>query len=127
MKQAGEDAAKVILLTEGMSKYPPLTKANAPPYPFYRRGIGTMYASGRIDKTSENLSKRWMTKSVGYGVEISNTATYAKWVHSDKFQARAMGRIGWRKLVEVAREKHREIQKVYQDAVNLVLRRIGLR
>lgn len=126
IEAAGREASDEILNTEGLRNYPPETAANRPPAPFYIRGRGTQYASGRNTLTSENLGKKWLTTVKGYFTRIGNIASYAKWLHSDKLQARAMGRIGWRKLFDVAREKIPEITRIYQRWVNATIRRLGL-
>lgn len=126
MERAGKDAANEILRTEGVQRYPPETTANRPPAPFYIRGRGTQYASGRNTGTSENLGKKWVTEARGYNTRLSNIASYAKWLHSDKLQARAMGRIGWRKIFKVAREKLPQITKIFQGWVDFTIRKLEL-
>ena len=56
---------------------------------------------------------------------IANRASYAKWVHGEK-QAYFMGPKGWRKLVEVGKEKQAEITKIYNLWVERLLKKIGL-
>lgn len=128
--QAGREASNEILNTEGLRGYPPSTAANRPPAPYYIRGRGTQYASGRNRGESENLGKQWVrTRSGSYGIRISNRASYAWAVHGHKAgkkQARAMGRIGWRKLFDVAKEKIPEITRIYQRWVNRTIKRLGL-
>ena len=45
MKRAGHDSAKEIIETKGLQNYPPKTKANQPPAPYYVRGRGTQSVS----------------------------------------------------------------------------------
>jgi hypothetical protein len=124
---AGLQAAnKVVLPTEGLKKYPPATGANAPPPPYYIRGRGTQYASGRNSGKSERYGTRWYAKRNGYGTEIGNTASYARWLAGDE-QARHMAPKGWRKLTEVVEEKMPEIIKVYQAWVDKLLVAVGLK
>ena len=126
MSQAGHEAAnKVILPTEGLQNYPPETSANQPPAPYYERGKGMWTSATRNTYKSENLAKQWYAKREGYKFRIGNRASYARWVHG-KEQARAMARIGWRKLFDVAKEKLPRIQKVYQAWVNKLLRELRL-
>ena len=123
--QAGSDVASdVILPTQGIQNYPPLTDANRPPTPYYQRGLGTVYKSG-YKATSENLGKQWVVNSSRLRTEIGNRASYAEYVHGDK-QARAMERIGWRKLADIAQEKLSAIQSMYQAQVDAAIRRLGL-
>jgi hypothetical protein len=125
MAQAGEQAAEdVILKTKGTANYPPSTAANQPPTPYYIRGIGTQYATRNLGN-SENMGKQWTVKSQGFNTKIDNAASYAKWVHGQD-QARAMARIGWRKIFDVAKEKITPITKVYQRWVDKTIRRLGL-
>lgn len=126
MEKAGREAAEEVIQTEGLASYPPSTAANAPPYPYYERGKGTWTSPGHNLYNSEILGKKWTTKATGYNTIIGNTASYAKWLHDDKHQAKAMGRIGWRKLFEVAKEKVTKITRIYQKWVNQTIRRLGL-
>jgi hypothetical protein len=122
---AQEASTKVLLSTEGI-KYPPETAANLPPTPYYKRGTGTVTSHG-TRRTSENLGKQWYVKAVGWGgAEIGNRASYARWVHGEE-QANAMAKIGWRRLVDVAREKTGEIIKVFDKWVNYTLRKLEVK
>ena len=125
IKDAGEESADEILNVKGLRNYPELTDANMPPTPYYKRGKGMQYAS-RNALDSENLSKKWTVVSQGYKTTIGNTASYAKWVHGKDDQAKAMGRIGWRKLFDVAKDKTQAIQKIYQKWINHTIKRLGL-
>lgn len=123
---AGREAAdRVILSTEGLRAYPPMTAANAPPTPYYIRGRGTQLARRNL-YNSERLGTRWYTRQDGlYITRVGNTASYARFVHGDE-QARHMAAIGWRKLGEVAREKIGEISKTYQAWIDRLIRSLGL-
>ena len=127
-RAGGEAAHRVIFPTRGLQKYPPSTAANQPPTPYYIRGRGTMTSHG-LRATSERLGTQWYTKRTGYGLEhtteIGNRASYAKWVHSEQ-QAQAMGRIGWRKIGDVAKEKLGNIKRVYDAWVAKLIRDLGL-
>ena len=122
--EAGHDAAKLILRQEGLQNYPPHTSANRPPTPYYVRGRGTQYKSYNRGE-SENLGKRWTTYRLGGSMYIANNASYARWVHGEE-QARAMGRIGWRKLKEVGKEKLKDITAIYQRWINYTIKQLGL-
>ena len=123
-EDAGKKSAEMILKERGLRQYPPETKANLPPTPYYVRTKGTQYKS-YLKMTSENLGKKWYVKPAGLGVKIGNPASYAKWVHGDE-QANAMAKIGWKKLDEVAKGKTPRIKKIYQDAINYLIRKLGL-
>lgn len=126
LQAAGEEAGKDLLKVEGLQKYPPETAANMPPTPYYIRGRGTEYGYGNKGN-SERLGTQWYTKpALPYGTEIGNRASYAPYVHGDE-QARAMARIGWRKLFDVAMERLPQITKVYQKWVDKLLHDIGLK
>jgi hypothetical protein len=125
LSQAGHEAANDVLSEEGLRTYPPPTAANMPPTPYYKRGQGTQYASYNKGE-SENLGKQWYVKREGYKTRIGNRASYAKYVHGDDTQAKAMKRIGWRKLYATFREKRADIQKIYQQMVDRTIRRLGL-
>ena len=126
MIQAGDEAAKTVILnTDGLLPYPDPGKGNAPPTPFYVRGRGTQYASGRNDASSENLGKQWYVKAGAAYTEIGNRASYARYVVGQR-QARHMKLIGWLRLVDVARDRMRDITKVYQAWVNKTIRDLGL-
>ena len=127
MSQAGHESADVILNTQGMRNYPPLTSANFPPVPYYQRGFGVRGSSAAYNRAvSENLGKKWHVRRLGSGgTEIGNVASYAKYVHGDE-QAKAMAAIGWRKLKDVASEKTDKIRVVYQKWINRLIRRLGL-
>lgn len=124
MSAAGEEASNEILDEQGLRKYPPATPANSPPTPYYVRGKGTQYASYN-KLNSEKLGTQWAIESKGFRTKISNRASYAKWVHGDE-QARAMERIGWKKLFDVAKGKRHEITKIYQGWVNRLIKKLDL-
>lgn len=123
---AGQEAAKKALLpTVGLQKYPPATAANFPPEPYYIRGRGTM-RKGVLKATSERLGTQWYVRKSGkLGTEIGNRASYARWVHGEE-QAGAMARIGWRRLVDVAKEKTAMIIKIYDKWIKYTLKKVGL-
>lgn len=125
MSQAGHESAnRVILPTKGLQNYPPETAANKPPTPYYIRGRGMQYAK-RNNFSSENLGKQWYAQRTGADMRIGNRASYARWVHGEE-QAKAMGRIGWKKLFETAKEKLDDIRKVYEAWVGKAIKDLGL-
>lgn len=122
---AGAESAKdVILPTEGLQNYPPMTAANAPPVPYYKRNLGTQYATRNL-MNSEQLGKKWNVQRKGFSTIIGNPVSYARYVHGEE-QAKAMAGIGWKKLFAVAKQKIKAIQKVYQAWVNKTIKDLGL-
>lgn len=126
MGQALQEVSKKILLpTQGLQKYPPATGANRPPTPYYIRGRGTQYKSSNSGK-SERLGTQWYIKRIGWGgAEIGNRASYARWVHGEE-QANAMAQIGWQRLVDVAKDKMGEIQKIFEKWINFTIKKLGV-
>lgn len=119
---AGKETADNVLGVQGLRKYPPSTRANQPPPPYYIRGRGTQLASRNLGN-SERLGTRWNVKQFGrLGIEISNPVSYAEWVHGER-QARAMRRIGWKKLSEIAIEKVKTIEAIYNKWINKLVER----
>lgn len=122
---AGEESAKdIILPTEGLQNYPPATAANAPPVPYYIRGRGTQYTDRNL-MNSQRLGTRWVVERKGFSTVIGNPVSYARWVHGEE-QAKAMAGIGWKKLFDVAKDKIKAIQKVYQAWVNKTIKDLKL-
>jgi hypothetical protein len=122
---AGKQAAsRVILPTEGLKNYPPMTDANRPPTPYYVRSLGMQYKSGNTGG-SENLGKQWTVRSQHGRTDIGNRASYARWVHGQE-QARHMARIGWKKLFDTAKGLIGRITKVYQAWVDKTIRDLKL-
>lgn len=135
MSQAGHEAANEVLdETVGLRDYPPETDANMPRtiagtnrvLPWYQRGYGTRYIGGGGRKTSENLGKQWYVKREGYKARIGNRASYAKYVHGDDTQAKAMAKIGWKKLFATFEKKKAKITKIYQEMVDRTIAKLGL-
>ena len=98
--------------------YPPESEANSPPPPYYKRGIGTQYASFNLGE-SERLGWSWRKKvtAMAQGLigELSNMASYAPWVHGEKSQAWFhIGR--WRTVAQIAVDIDFRIQVIFRDA-----------
>lgn len=124
MQAAGEEAATEIITTTGLQKYPPATEANRPPTPYYIRNIGTQLKSKNLGN-SENYGKQFYIKR-GKTTIIGNRASYAKWLTDEKLQAEASAKHGWRKIVEVAKEKLEIITKIYDRWIEKMIRDLGL-
>lgn len=124
MKPAGEEAAVEILDTEGLRQYPPATEANVPPTPYYIRGIGMQYDGGNTN-TSEQYGKRWKVTSTPAKTTITNTASYSGYLGGEQ-QAGHMAAKGWRKVIDVAKEKTGKIRIIYEKWINRSIRETGL-
>ena len=123
---AGSESAKdVILPTEGLQNYPPMTAANEPPVPYYIRGRGTQYATRNLMNSEKSLGTKWVVERKGFSTVIGNPVSYAKWVHGEE-QAKAMAGIGWKKLFDTAKDKLKDIQKVYQAWVSKTIKDLKL-
>ena len=124
-KQAGDESAVEIYTSKGLADYPPATEANAPPTPYYIRGVGTQYKS-RNAGNSQDYKNQFYAKHTRGGTIIGNRATYAKYLADEKLQARHMEKIGWRKLIDVAREKLGIITGIYNRWVKYTIDKLGL-
>lgn len=125
LQAASIEASNEVLNTQGLRVYPPSTPANAPPEPYYIRGRGTQYKS-KNDGKSERYGTQFYTISSGYSTTIGNRASYAPYLAGETTQARKMADKGWRKLIDVAKEKMPKIQAIYQGWVNRALKMLGL-
>lgn len=125
MAAAAKEAGSEIINTEGLKVYPPETDANKPPEPYYIRGVGMQRVSGNNFK-SEKYGSKFYVKTEGYGAIIGNSASYAKYLADEEDQATHMAKIGWRKLIDVARDKMQKIKKIFQAWVDKTIRDLGL-
>jgi len=125
MSEAGHEAGKEIVETQGLQSYPPETEANKPPTPYYQRGFGMIYKNS-TKGTSENYGKQFYIKRVGDTTTIGNRASYAKYLTGKDDQAIAMGKKGWRILIEVAKEKLDKIKRIYQAWIDKTIKDLGL-
>lgn len=126
--QAAAEAAKLIIIQEGVSNYPPATEANAPPVPWYERnkGMWVNRAGQLVNKgNSEQYGKAFDVQKVRMGVTILNKASYGKYLGGEQ-QARHMARIGWRKVFDVAKEKQAEITEIFNLWIARLIRRLNL-
>jgi hypothetical protein len=121
---AGHEAGNEILDTQGVRQYPPATAANQPPTPYYIRGRGMQYKRGN-DGRSERYGTQFYVKREGAYTTIGNRASYAKYL-AGREQARRMAAIGWRKLVDVAKEKRARIEQIYQGWVTRLIGELKL-
>lgn len=132
IQQAALESVRIVLNTEGIRKYPPATNANRPPIPYYERGRGMWVHRGRGENrmaynlnNSETYGKKWVTRGIPYGARAGNSASYAHFLVGDD-QAKAMGKIGWRKISEVVQEKIPQITEIFQGWVNKLIEDLHL-
>lgn len=118
-----------VLNTRGVKQYPPMTDANRPPAPYYIRGKGTQTSKGNLlnsQRLGTNLFSEGKVTSFGAVVTIgTRNVTYAPYVIGEQ-QSRAMARIGWRKLKDVAIEKQDKIRRTFEAVIQAALKRAGL-
>jgi hypothetical protein len=124
-KAAAKEAGSLVIRQRGLKAYPPSGPGNKPPLPYYVRGIGTQYASYNAGN-SERYGSRFEVKPEPYGARIVNDASYAQHLGGEN-QAHAMAALGWRRLIDVGREKAEEIKVVYQKWVDRLLSTVGLK
>jgi hypothetical protein len=93
----------------------------------YSRGGYTAVRNIRNLGNSERLGTQFYSlgevSPLGVIVRIGNRASYSDAVVGDD-QSEAMAAIGWRKLVDVAREKRAKITAILQAMIDDVLRRV---
>lgn len=126
LKTAAEESLNEVLDTVGIRKYPPTTAANNPPYPYYQRGKGTWTSPGVNRGNSERFGENWSTSLMPYGAKAINNTSYGVYLVDDQLQATHSARIGWRKLGEVAREKSEKIKAIFQNALDRLIKSVGL-
>jgi len=124
-QQGFMESSKDIIKTQGIQKYPPATDANLPPTPYYIRGRGMQYKA-RNDGKSERYGTQWHVEKVKWGIKIGNRASYAKYLTDEKEQARAMARIGWKKLADVVKERMPKIKRTVDASIKAAIRKAGL-
>jgi len=56
---AGAEAGETVLQTVGVQTYPPATAANAPPTPYYKRGVGMQYKARIAEGHAEKIATFW--------------------------------------------------------------------
>jgi len=125
VKASTEVSNELLDNTVGLRKYPPETKANRPPTPYYIRGTGMQYKSHN-DLKSEQLGTRWNVEKYGTGARVYNTASYAEYVHGEK-QNHKLAEYGWRKISDVFEKKVPTILNKIDAWINKALIAVGLK
>lgn len=106
-KLAMEDFVKAIVT------YPPATRGNAPPPPYWIRGVGRVLA-GEIRPKSQHLGggvgflNSWKRESqqVKFGAfgKITTNVSYAPWVVGTETQSKIHKRNKWQSVADVLRK-----------------------
>lgn len=100
---------------EEFQAYPPETKGNFPPPPYYQRGVGmyNQYGNLRQDRLSENLGQQWIREITyeddGVTGRLINNASYSGYVHDEYLQAVWHGQHGWEQAQPEVRRLRDEI------------------
>lgn len=137
---AGREAAtRVILNTPGLKKYPRSGKG-APQaknwtdkqrrYFFWALKQGMIEVPYRRGQSpgSEKFGTKWTVQTKGFSTEIGNNASYASLLSGGEGeQSKYMAARGWRSLIEVAKEKLQDIEKVYNAWIDRLLKDINLK
>jgi len=126
---AGKEAGSEVIITRGLKLYPSETEANQPPTPYWIRGLGMERAGKRKpaynDRRSERYGSQFYATISSYVTKIGNRASYGKHLAGEE-QAKHMGRIGWRRLIDVAEEKRPKLVAIFQAWIDKLIRDLGL-
>jgi hypothetical protein len=76
-----------------VAPYPP-PPPRRPGKSYYVRGRGMLSSTGKLLSSSEMLNRKWSIKAIAWGARLTNTASYAGWVHG-KRQAKIHKKTGW--------------------------------
>jgi hypothetical protein len=76
-----------------VAPYPP-PPPRRPGKGYYVRGRGMLSSKGKLLSSSEMLGRKWSINAIAWGARLTNTASYAGWVHG-KRQARIHKKTGW--------------------------------
>lgn len=93
---------------ERLSTYPPETKGNQPPAPYWARGKGRVHANGTINPVSQQYTQSWnvydRVSEDDVTVVAKTDVTYAPWVVGTKQQTWFHQRNGWANVRVVLQE-----------------------
>ena len=143
LSQMAHEAGEYVVKQPGLKRYPRSTEANQPgrwslathrPMGYYIRGRGWSYPltkNGVVTRyknlhNSERYGTQFYVKREGDHARIGNRASYAKWLTDEQDQSKKMAAIGWRKLIDVAREKMPQIKRIFNKWVQKALKESGL-
>ena len=118
--------AGAVHVMGAIKPYPPSSIANSPSNPtgrWYKRGFGTITATGRKYETSETLDKKWTVKSRdrGFTQVVGNNVSYGPYVQSAEDQAKIHGERGWKTDQQVAEEEADTVIDFVKDKVDKIL------
>lgn len=105
--------------------YPAQTGANAPPVPFWRRGIGMQVSATHNLANSEQMHRHFTYTTKPLTVTIKNDVSYARYVIGAP-PARHMQSKGWLSLLQLAVQNAVNIRDLYALWMVKVLRDLGL-
>lgn len=127
MGKAALQASSEVIRTRGLASYPPATYRNNMNrgYPYYIRGRGTQTSKTHNMGNSERYGSNWEVEGVPYGARIKNEVSYAKYL-AGQAQVGWAADVGWRKLLDVAKEKSERIVQIFSAGVRDCLKAIGL-
>lgn len=127
MGKAALQASSEVIRTRGLKSYPPATYRNNlnRGYPYYIRGRGTQTSAYHNMGNSERYGSNWEVVGVPYGVRIKNEVSYAPYLAGQR-QVGWAADVGWRKLLDVAKEKSERIVRIFEAGVRDCLKAIGL-
>ena len=125
MASAGEEALNMVLDTEGLRTYPPLTSANLPPTPYYIRGRGTQMKYGNLGN-SENYKQKWQLESSTYEAKAKNVGVSYNEYLGGEDQVWWASTYGWKKLYSTAVSMISDIVKIYEAWIEKTIKELGL-
>jgi len=121
-----QDATKYVATNAAV--YPPASKANAPPPPYYIRGKGTQYEKYNRGE-SEQLGDHWErgVSERGDGVQgvVENKTSYAPWVHSVVRQRWFHKINNWRNIERIKNDVEQGVVQIFRSGVEKVLKIAG--
>lgn len=125
--QAGKKIFELLTpdLGGGSRFYVPPTEHNAPPEPYYERGVGEHWPNGTVDMTSVQMDKRFYYTPEFPNLYVGNSAPYAPDVIGPQ-QTRLFKEIGWQQFIAYGLTKTKEITAIMQDWANEALKKAGL-
>ena len=94
-----------------ITTYPPMTRGNSSPAPYWKRGVGLVRGGGVVDPVSQRLGggvgflRSWKRESqqVRFGAfgKISTTVSYAPWVVGTETQSAIHRKNKWQSVADV--------------------------
>lgn len=143
MTAMAQEAGNLVIKQQGLKKYPPSTEANQPgrfsltnhrAMGYYQRGKGwnyPLFKDGEVrgyknTGKSERYGTQFSVERYENGAKIINRASYAPYLTDEEKQSSKMAAIGWRKMIDVAKERLPQIKKIFDKWVQKALKESGL-